>query len=126
ERDGAAQRHFPAAIAEAQSVFLTQLAIASQRPSVAPADLPGRLVAAIRRFDDRVGTRLDLIADRATTSAPHEGLDLHDALAELSGVVRAELSKNRDRAWTPQVEGRLALYRELVPRLERLESVVVG
>jgi uncharacterized membrane protein YccC len=125
-RGGAERDRFLAATADARVVFLTQLAIASQRPSVAPTDLPEGLVAATRRFDEQMGASLDLIADRAAASARGEGPNLHDALAELTGTVSAELSRNPERAWTNQVEGRLALYRELVPRIARLESAVVG
>ncbi|HXK21173.1 MAG TPA: FUSC family protein [Myxococcota bacterium] len=125
-RAGAERDRFLAATADAQAVFLTQLTIASQRPSVAPADLPGGVVAAIRRFDERVGTSLDLIAGGTATSLLDEGPDLQGALAKLSGAVSAELSRSPERTWTTQVEGRLALYRELVPRLQRLESTVLG
>jgi len=125
-RAGAERDRFLAATADAQAVFLTQLTIASQRPSVAPADLPGEVVAAIRRFDERVGTSLDLIAGGTATSLLDEGPDLQGALAKLSGAVSAELSRSPERTWTTQVEGRLALYRELVPRLQRLASTVLG
>ena len=125
ERDGAAQRHFPAAMAEAQSVFLTQLAIASQRPAVAPTKLPPALVAATRRFDERVGASLEVIADRTSASVLREIPDLREALAEWAGVADALRSQIANREWALQVEGRLALYRRLVPRLERLASAVI-
>ena len=105
-----------AATAEAQAVFLTQLAVASQRPNVAPAEVPEALVASTRRFDAAVAESLDAIADRAQAAASRDLPDLRAPLA----AVAAELPRIGNPELAVQVEGRLALYRELVPRLERL------
>ena len=124
ERGGMAHASFWRAISEAQSVFLTQLAIASQRPTVAPTDLPPALVAATRHFDSQVGECLDRIADRAAKRTPREIPELREALTELVAVEEAELPRMTNREWANQVEGRLALYREVVSRLERLAASV--
>jgi multidrug resistance protein MdtO len=118
----AARDRFQAATAEAQSVFLTQLAVASQRPNVAPSELPEGLVTGARRFDAVVAESLDVIADRAETAATRDPPDLRLPLAAVTGVMRAEIPRIANPEVVVQVEGRLALYRELVPRLERLGS----
>jgi uncharacterized membrane protein YccC len=118
----AARDRFQAATAEAQAVFLTQLAVASQRPNVAPAELPEALVAATRRFDAVVAESLDVIADRAETAASRDLPDLRAPLAAVTGLMRAEIPRIANPEVAVQVEGRMALYRELVPRLERLGS----
>jgi multidrug resistance protein MdtO len=115
------------ATAAAQAVFLTQLAIASQRPNVAPTSLPQALVAGTRRFDAVVGDSLDVLADRAQTVASRSPPDLGAALAAVSGVMRAAIPGIASPEVAAQIEGRLGLYRELVPRLERLGAAgVVG
>jgi multidrug resistance protein MdtO len=117
-----ARDRLQAAAAEAQAVFLTQLAVASQRPNVAPAELPEALVAGTRRFDGLVAESLEVIADRVQDAASRDVPDLNAPLADLTGLMRAEVRRIADPEVALQVEGRLALYRELVPRLERLGS----
>jgi len=124
--DSPARDRFLRAIAEAQTVFLTQLALASQRGTVAPASLPQPLVAAMLRFDERAGDYLDRIADRASGSSSGEIQDPRGPLTELAALAHRERSAIANREWRLQVEGRLALYRELVPRLERLTAAVIG
>src|SRR5262249_36519186 len=120
---GAAERdRLQAATAEAQAVFLTQLAVASQRPNVAPADIPETPLAGTPPFDAVVAHGLDRIADRAQDLAPGALPDLRGQLDAISGLARAELQLIADPEVALQVRGRLALYRELVPRLERLAS----
>src|SRR4029077_3061741 len=65
----AARERFQAATSEAQAAFVTQLAVASQRPNVAPGDLPEALVEGTRRFDAAVAESLDVLADRAEALA---------------------------------------------------------
>src|SRR5262249_49213887 len=111
----AARNRFQNATADAQAVFLTQLAVASQRPNVASTELPAALVAGTRRFDAVIGENLDVIADRAQSSASRNLPDLRAPLAAVAGVIEAETSRIPDLEVAAQVEGRLALYRELVP-----------
>src|SRR5262249_31181108 len=108
------------ATAHAQAVFLTQLALASQRPNVLPRALPPALVDAVRRFDGAVGGFLDAVAARATVA------DLRAPLAELGGVMQSQVGWIVDPEIAAHVEGRLALYRELVPRLEQLALAETG
>src|SRR5262249_30002972 len=61
-------------------------------------------------------------ANRAQAAPTRDLPDLRAPLAAVTGVVRAELPRIADPEVALQVEGRLALYRELVPRLERLGS----
>jgi len=118
----AAPDRLQAATAEAQAIFLTQLALASQRPNVAPTALPETLIAGTRRFNAVVAESLDGIADRAQAVASRALPDLRGALAAVSGLVHAEVPLVADPEVALQVQGWLALYRALVPRLERLGS----
>jgi outer membrane protein TolC/uncharacterized membrane protein YccC len=126
ETGAAARDRFRDADGEARAVFVMQLAVANQRPNVLPPELPDALVAATRRFDGLVAENLDAIADRAQASAPTELPDLRSPLEGLTRAVRAEVSRIPNPEVARQVEGRLAAYRELVPRLERLGSAVVS
>src|SRR5262249_3527460 len=119
-REGlAARERLQRAAADAQSVFLTQLAIAYQPRHVVPA-LPGALGAGVRRFDAAVADSLEAIAERAQRGAQPPMPDLHAQLAAVTaltpesgpGIARQEVADH--------IEGRMALYRELVPRIERL------
>ena len=108
----AARERLQRAAADAQSVFLTQLAIAHQRlDGVAP----DALVADLRRFDAVVSDSLEVIAERAERRARR-------ALPDLRGRLDAVAVRTEDNVpgVTAHIEGRLALYRELIPRIERL------
>ena len=118
----AARERLQSATADAQSVFLTLLAIAHQRPSVPAAQLPERIVSGVRSFDRVVADCLDALADRVE-SAPDRALpDLRAPLETVTDLASAERETLASPNITAQVEGRLALYRELVPRIERLGS----
>ncbi|TMA24354.1 MAG: hypothetical protein E6J87_24000, partial [Deltaproteobacteria bacterium] len=124
--DQTARDRFRVADGEARAIFVMQLAVANQRPNVLPPELPDVLVAATRGFDALVAENLDAIADRAQASAPGELPDLRSPLEGLTRTARAEVSRISNPEVAHQVEGRLAAYRELVPRLERLGSAVVS
>src|SRR2546427_792022 len=76
----AARERLQRAAADAQSVFLTQLAIARQPPEVVPA-LPGALGAGVRRFDAAVADGLEAIAEAAQGGAQRPIPDLRVQLA---------------------------------------------
>jgi uncharacterized membrane protein YccC len=104
--------------ADAQSVFLTQLALAQQRANVAPPHLPDGLVNGMRHFDAVVAENLAVIADpgrRRATALP----DLRTPLATVTDLMQQTRTAASLEA-TAQLDARLALYRELVPRIERL------
>jgi multidrug resistance protein MdtO len=122
----AARERLQRAAADAQSVFLTQLALAHQRPAAASVGVPDGVVAAARRFDAVVGEYLDVIADRAQGTAPRDTPELRASLQAATARMRAESQLFANAQLATQVEGRLALYRELVPRIERLSSAEVG
>ena len=115
-----ARERLQRATADAQSVFLTQLAVAQQRPNVAPAELPDALIHGVRRFDAIVGESLSAIADRVQGSVDRTLPDLRTALAAVTDVITAEVATIASPAIAAHVEARLALYRDLVPRIERL------
>jgi len=76
--------------------------------------LPEVIDDAVRRFDDAVSESLAAIADRAERGVQRPVPDLGARLALVTALV------NRDMA--NQVGGRLALYRDLVPRIDRLAA----
>ena len=107
-------------------MFLTQLALAHQRPAVVSVAVPDSVVSATRRFDAVVGEYLDVIADRAQGTAPRDPPELRAPLQAATDRMRAESRLFANPQLAAQVEGRLALYREVVPRIERLSSADVG
>ena len=122
----AARERLQRAATDAQSVFLTQLTLAHQRPAIGAVEVPEGVVSAARRFDAVVGEYLDVVADRIQGEAHRDLPELR-----LPQRVAADRMQAASRVLaTPevvaQVEGRLSLYRELVPRLERLGSADVG
>ena len=115
----AARERLQRAAADAQSVFLTQLAIARQPPEVVPA-LPGALGAGVRRFDAAVADSLEAIAEAAQGGAQRPIPDLRVQLAAVTALGKESVTSIASRKVAGHIEGRLALYRELVPRIEQL------
>jgi hypothetical protein len=108
---------------DAQAVFLNQLAVARHRPDFAPGVLPPPVRAGIRRLNTAVAARLDAVADRLEGGKADAALpDLQAPLADLAGVVGSSLGRVASADVAAQVRGRLALYRVLVPRIERLAA----
>ncbi len=101
------------AAADAQSVFLTQLAIVHEPRDVVPP-LPEALDDAVRRFDEAVSESLEAIADRAERGAQHPMPDLGARLALVTALVAEKVPGF--------VASRLALYRDLVLRIDRLAA----
>jgi multidrug resistance protein MdtO len=119
-REGlAARERLQRAAADAQSVFLTQLAIAHPPRDVVPA-LPGALGAGVRRFDAAVAESLEAIGALADGSAQRPIPDLRVQLAAVTAITKGGVPGITSREVAGHVESRLALYRELVPRIERL------
>jgi len=122
----AARERLQRATADAQSVFLTQLAVAQQRPNVAPAELPDALISGVRRFDAVVAESLAAVADRAQRTQDRALPDLRTPLAAVTDVIKAEAATMASPELVAQIEARLALYRDLVPRIERLGVAELG
>jgi hypothetical protein len=119
-REGlAARERLQRAAADAQSIFLTQLAIAHQPRVVVPA-LPGALGAAVRRFDACVSDSLEAIAERADRSAQRPIPELRAPLAAVIALTKDSVPGITSSEVAGHMEGRLALYSELVRRIERL------
>jgi multidrug resistance protein MdtO len=112
------------AAADAQSVFLTQLAIAHQPPDVV-ATLPRALGAGVRTFDATVSDGLEAIAERAERSPRGSIPDLRVQLATVAALTKESLPGIGHREVARQLEDRLALYSELVPHIERLGTDLV-
>src|SRR5262249_2285581 len=83
----AARERLQRAAADAQSIFLTQLAIAYQPRDVVPA-LPGPLGAGVRRFDAAVGESLEAIAEWAERGAQRGIPDLRVQLAAVTELTQ--------------------------------------
>jgi len=107
------------AAADAQAVFLTQLAIAHQPRGLVPA-LPAPLGASMRRFDAAVSDSLQAIAQYADRRAKHSLPDLRAPLATVAALTKDVVPAAPSSELVRHIEGRLALYSELVPRIERL------
>src|SRR5262245_31345960 len=87
-REGlAARERLQRAAADAQSVFLTQLAIAHQPPDIVPA-LPAALGAGVRSFYAAVADSLDAIAERTQRGTQRPMPDLRGPLALVSTLTK--------------------------------------
>jgi multidrug resistance protein MdtO len=113
----AARERLQRAAAEAQSVLLTQLAIVRQPLDVGPP-LPHAIGDAIRSFEAAVADSLDTIAARVAHDGSRALPDLRVRLAAVAEQARAGIA-SRDRH---DIDSRVALYRELTPRIERLAA----
>jgi hypothetical protein len=102
------------------TIGIAHLAVATQRPNVASSDLPQALAVGTRRFEAVVAQNLNVLLDRAEAFASRDLPDLRASLAEVTGAMQAAIPRIADPQIAAHVESRLALYRELVPRLERL------
>jgi uncharacterized membrane protein YccC len=107
---------------DAQAVFLHQLAVARHRPDFAPDVLPPPVRTGIRRLNAAVAARLDAVADRLEGKAGAGLPDLQAPLADLVDVVESSLGQVANSGVVAEVQGRLALYRALVLRIERLTA----
>jgi hypothetical protein len=105
---------------DAQAVFLNQLAIARHRPDFAPSVLPPPVRAAIRRLNTTVAARLMAVADRVDGTAAAPLPDLQPPLANLADVLEPSMGHVIGPDVAAQAQARLALYRALVLRIERL------
>jgi uncharacterized membrane protein YccC len=115
EGHGARER-LQRAAAEAQSIFLTQITLA-RSPRDLATPIPDVLRGALVRFDTVVAGSLDAIADGVERDVPGPLPDLREPLAALTerarhGIASGEVARH--------VQGRLALYSDLVSRIERL------
>src|SRR5262249_32813893 len=109
----AARERLQRAAADAQSVLLTQLAIARQPLDVGPT-LPHALGDAMRNFEAAVADSLGTIAARVAHDGAHALPDLRVRLAAVAEQAAGIASRD--------VHSRVALYRELTPRIERLAA----
>ena len=114
----AARERLQRAAADAQSVFLTELAIVRQPLDGGPP-LPHALADAMRRFDAAVADSLDTIAARAAHGAVRPLPDLHVRLAAVTEQAAAGIAS---RDLVHDVDARVALYRDLTQRIERLSA----
>ncbi len=119
----AARERLQRAAADAQSTFLTQLAVAHQRSDGVLA-IPDAVDTGMRRFDAAVSDGLEAIAARAERRAAPPIPDLRAHFAAAAALVTESVARIADPEVIAHLESRLALYRELVPRIERLAADV--
>src|SRR2546427_480569 len=100
----AARERLQRAAADAQSVFLTQLAIAHQPRDVVPA-LPGALSAGVRRFDAAVAESLEAIAECAQRSVQRSIPDLRVPLASVTALGKESVPGIASREVAGDIEG---------------------
>jgi multidrug resistance protein MdtO len=118
-----ARERLQRAAADAQSTFLTQLAIAHQRSDGVLA-IPDAVDTGMRRFDAAISDGLEAIAARAERRAAPPIPDLHAHFAAAAALVTESVARITNPEVMAHLESRLALYSELVPRIERLAADV--
>lgn len=109
-------------MSDAQAVFLSQLAVARHRPDLARDMLPPAVRASIRRLNDVVAERLAAVAEGLEDGAGGPLPDLRAPLGALAATVESSLAAGVGAEVASEVRGRVALYRALVPRIERLAA----
>lgn len=119
----AARERLQQAAADAQSVFLTQLALAHQRDIVGA--LPDALETGVRCVDAAVVDTLETMALWAERRGRPPMQDLRVPLAAVESLANESAARGRSPELAAHIEERLALYGELVPRIERLAADLV-
>ena len=105
---------------QARSLTLHLLAIIQHRPDLRPAAVPERLRAASLRFRLALAGALQNLSDRVQGQAKGPQPDHAAELAELERIFAVEINSIREANVVAQINGRLALYREIVPVVAKL------
>jgi multidrug resistance protein MdtO len=118
---GAAEREVMLQLlAEAQAAFLVLLALVQERADAALRGVPALAREAANRCDATVAESFEAIAADIEDQQRRPLPDLAGALAALERGTAARLDDSTAAATAPYERGRLALYRQLVPLVERL------
>ena len=118
---GAAEREVMLQLlAEAQAAFLVLLALVQDSPGAALREVPALAQDAANRCDATVAGSFEALAAGIEGQQRRPWPDLAGALAELERSTAARLHDSTAAATAPYERGRLALYRQLVPLVERL------
>ena len=115
DREIAERDRLRLAATEARAIFILLLAAASRQLAISRA-VPSAILGATHRINEAIAERLDRVADMSALP------DLRTRIAVTPETARAEGSRMSDAEAADAVEGRLTLYRELVPRIDRLAS----
>jgi hypothetical protein len=120
---GAAEREVMLQLlAEAQAAFLVLLALVQDRADAALRGVPALAWDAANRCDATVAESFEGLADGIEDKQRRPWPDLAGALAALERSKAARLHDGTAAATAPLEHGRLALYRQLVPLVERLRA----
>jgi multidrug resistance protein MdtO len=120
---GAAEREVMLQLlAEAQAAFLVLLALVQDRSDAALRGVPVMAREAANRCDATVAESFEALAAGIEDKQRRPWPDLAGALAALERSTAAHLHDSTAAATAPDEHGRLALYRQLVPLVERLEA----
>jgi multidrug resistance protein MdtO len=107
-------------LAEAQAAFLVLLALVQDRADAALKTVSETVRDAANRCDATVAESFDALAAGIEGQQRRPWPDLAGALAELERSAAARLNDGTDAETAAHERGRLALYRQLVPLVERL------
>jgi multidrug resistance protein MdtO len=107
-------------LAEAQAAFLVLLALVQDRADAALRGGPVMAREAANRCDAAVAESFEALAAGIEGQQRRPWPDLAGALAALERDTAAHLHDSTAAATAPYEHGRLALYRQLVPLVERL------
>src|SRR5262245_46837201 len=118
---GAAEREVMLQLlAEAQAAFLVLLALVQDRADAVLRGVPVIAREAANRCDAAVAESFEALAAGIEGQPRQPWPDLAGALAALERSTAARLQARTAEATAPHEYGRLALYRQLVPLVERL------
>lgn len=124
---GAAQRDRLEAVSNtAQMLFLHLLAIIQHRPDLWPLGVPEPLRAASARFRATLAEVLLNLSDRMQGKPERPLPDLSSVLPELGQVLAQESKTISEPHLSAQIRGRLALYQETLPMVEKLARLPVN
>ena len=121
---GGERRHGLEALDQAaRSLTLHLLAVIQHRPDLRPAAVPEPLRAASFRFRTTLAAVLENLSDRVQGKPERPWPDIEAELAQLETTFAVEIRNVTDANIAAHLHGRFALYKKIVPVVEKLTGL---
>jgi hypothetical protein len=123
ERGGEFRQGLEALDDEARSLTLHLLAIIQQRPDLRPDKVPEPLREASHRFRTTLAGVLENLSDRVQGKAERSWPDVEAELTQMEKTFAVEIKNVADANIIAHLQGRLALYQNIVPVVRTLKHL---